>query len=185
MTIVDKLKAEEDNYLTITVYGNRSIFAYAYERSAYAFVKAVRGFKAKTLHNGDLNFNYITIGIPADKVEKYLRGKYPVKVDHPEDGMTIFVAQLPEHLFSEEEFQQWKSKVMQENKKKKISTPAVRPNDQTLSDSVPEAPANLPIPLTLNTIIQDVLEQQLNEYTPMMAFNYLSQLQKRLRNARI
>lgn len=71
MDIIEKLKAEEGNLQTITIYGGKGVFAYAYERSALALVMAVKPFQASLSYNRKLKQYYVTIGVPADKIKSY------------------------------------------------------------------------------------------------------------------
>lgn len=176
MTIVDKLKAEEGNLLSITVHGNKSIFANAYERSAFALIKTVKKLQTRVLYNDKLKMRYVAVGIPANNVEKYLKGAgYTVSVSHPDDGTTLYVAKLKEPLFSEEEFLEWKNDQL------------AKKADPGTTDVIPESVNKDKDQKSMlyESVINDILEQQLSEYTPMMALNYLSNLQKRIRDDRL
>lgn len=111
-TIIDKLKAEEGNLLTVKVYGNRGVFANAYERSAYAAWRHLK-FKPNVHRNRDAGTEYISIGIPNGKAEELLRKHFgEVEVQTAGDGTSTYTATLPLPLFTEEDFLQWKKGVI-------------------------------------------------------------------------
>lgn len=172
------------------VYGDKSIFAKAFERLAYAFTKAVMPCKTKVQHNNQLEMYYVSLGIPVRNIEQHLKDKgFDVSVSHPEDGTTVFTAKLKEPLFTEEEFLAWKGKLIAENKTAKENNVVVKEVIKEQSDTISHSDNDNSGAFTENTfykmIVDDILNQQLSEYTPMMALNYLSELQKRIRNERI
>lgn len=209
ISIKEKLKAEEENFQTITVYGDKGSFVHMYERSAMAFCKAVRPFKVRVQNNRDLGLRYVFVGIPADKIENYLKGRLEYKVDYPEEGAKIYVARLTAPIFSEEEYLQWKLSMIENYDREKTAKsgkkqtpankkdlPAASQHQTSLSekqDNTPDHIAGNPENIAesadkktafSNSILEEILTLQLSEYTPMKALNYLNSLQQRIRNAK-
>ena len=95
-------------------------------------------------------------------------------------------------MFNEEDFQVWKgiqianSQVWKE--KNKIATPSPKTNKQKtdiVSDSN-ETDTKIQERLAFcESILTDILEQQLANYTPMDAIIYLSNLQSKIRDERV
>lgn len=214
MTIIEKLKAEQGNLTTITLYEGKGIFVSAFERSAFALTLDVKTFEPNVFHNGQLKMKYISIGIPKKNIKQYL-AKYKYSTDEPEPDLKVYVVRLEKPLFTEDEFQKWKDSVIvnkfDENARKKgkkenpyiIDCKNVGKSDgnATVVDSTPvaatptpETPASTPVyippvqekPVTdcLDAVIDEILSIQIQDFSPMKALNYLSELQNRIRDAR-
>ena len=218
MGIIEKLKAEEGNLSTITIYEDKGIFAHAYERSAFALTLDVKTFEPNVAHNGTLKMKYISIGIPKKNIKQYL-AKYKYSTDEPEPDLTVYVVRLDKPLFTEEEFQKWKELVIvnkfDENARKQgkkenpyiIDCKNIGKSDDSQTAVTPssvstEAPALSPevAPVTeesgldsadrerlafLEGVASDILAIQVQDFSPMKALNYLSDLQNKIRtNAR-
>lgn len=221
MTIIEKLKAEQGNLTTITLYEGKGIFVNAFERSAFALTLDVKTFEPNVFHNGQLKMKYISIGIPKKNIKQYL-AKYKYSTDEPEPDLKVYVVRLEKPLFTEDEFQKWKDSVIvnkfDENARKKgkkenpyiIDCKNVGKSDgnATVVDSTsvaatptPETPALPPVipPMTetsslndadrermvfLDGVADDIMAVQIQDFSPMKALNYLSELQNRIRDAR-
>ena len=218
MDIIEKLKAEEGNLSTITIYEDKGIFAHAYERSAFALTLDVKTFEPNVAHNGTLKMKYISVGIPKASLKQYL-AKYKYSTDKPEEDLTVYVVRLDKPLFTEEEFQKWKELVIvnkfDENARKQgkkenpyiIDCKNIGKSDDSQTAVIPssvstEAPALSPevAPVTeesgldsadrerlafLEGVASDILAIQVQDFSPMKALNYLSDLQNKIRtNAR-
>lgn len=214
MTIIEKLKAEQGNFTTITLYEGKGIFVSAFERSAFALTLDVKTFEPNVFHNGQLKMKYISIGIPKKNIKQYL-AKYKYSTDEPEPDLKVYVVSLEKPLFTENEFQKWKDSVIvnkfDENARKKgkkenpyiIDCKNVGKSDgnATVVDSTPvaatltsETPTSTPVyippvqekPVTdcLDAVIDEILSIQIQDFSPMMALNYLSELQNKLRDAK-
>ena len=218
MDIIEKLKAEESNLSTITIYEDKGIFAHAYERSAFALTLDVKTFEPNDAHNGTLKMKYISVGIPKASLKQYL-AKYKYSTDKPEEDLTVYVVRLDKPLFTEEEFQKWKELVIvnkfDENARKQgkkenpyiIDCKNIGKSDDSQTAVTPssvstEAPALSPevAPVTeesgldsadrerlafLEGVASDILAIQVQDFSPMKALNYLSDLQNKIRtNAR-
>lgn len=218
MDIIEKLKAEEGNLSTITIYEDKGIFAHAYERSAFALTLDVKTFEPNVAHNGKLKMKYISVGIPKASLKQYL-AKYKYSTDKPEEYLTVYVVRLDKPLFTEEEFQKWKDLVIvnkfDENVRKQgkkenpyiIDCKNIGKSDDSQTAVTPssvstEAPALSPevAPVTegsgldsadrerlafLEGVASDILAIQVQDFSPMKALNYLSDLQNKIRtNAR-
>lgn len=214
MTIIEKLKAEQGNFTTITLYEGKGIFVSAFERSAFALTLDVKTFEPNVFHNGQLKMKYISIGIPKKNIKQYL-AKYKYSTDEPEPDLKVYVVRLEKPLFTEDEFQKWKDSVIvnkfDENARKKgkkenpyiIDCKNVDKSDgnATVVDSTPvaatltsETPTSTPVyippvqekPVTdcLDAVIDEILSIQIQDFSPMMALNYLSELQNKLRDAK-
>lgn len=218
MDIIEKLKAEEGNLSTITIYEDKGIFAHAYERSAFALTLDVKTFEPNVAHNGTLKMKYISVGIPKASLKQYL-AKYKYSTDKPEEDLTVYVVRLDKPLFTEEEFQKWKDLVIvnkfDENVRKQgkkenpyiIDCKNIGKSDDSQTAVTPssvstEAPALSPevAPVTeeseldsadrerlafLEGVASDILAIQVQDFSPMKALNYLSDLQNKIRtNAR-
>ena len=175
MTIEEKLKSEENNLLNIFIYANKGVFAYAYERSAYALIKSVKAFQVKVQYNRQLKMNYLSVGVNAKSITRYFEDKYKLTEEkfENEENLTVFKVELPLPLFSEEEFQKWKketvSRLTKENFQSYNHIPTM---EQTDHNSF------------YKSVIDDIMSQQLSNYTPMMAMTYLNELQQKIRNGR-
>ena len=218
MDIIEKLKAEEGNLSTITIYEDKGIFAHAYERSAFALTLDVKTFEPNVAHNGKLKMKYVSVGIPKASLKQYL-AKYKYSTDKPEEDLTVYVVRLDKPLFTEEEFQKWKELVIvnkfDENVRKQgkkenpyiIDCKNIGKSDDSQTAVTPssvstEAPALSPevAPVTeeseldsadrerlafLEGVASDILAIQVQDFSPMKALNYLSDLQNKIRtNAR-
>lgn len=218
MDIIEKLKAEEGNLSTITIYEDKGIFAHAYERSAFALTLDVKTFEPNVAHNGTLKMKYISVGIPKASLKQYL-AKYKYSTDKPEEDLTVYVVRLDKPLFTEEEFQKWKDLVIvnkfDENVRKQgkkgnpyiIDCKNIGKSDDSQTAVTPssvstEAPALSPevSPVTeesgldsadkerlafLEGVASEILAIQVQDFSPMKALNYLSDLQNKIRtNAR-
>ena len=218
MGIIEKLKAEEGNLSTITLYEGKGIFVSAFERSAFALTLDVKTFEPNVFHNGQLKMKYISIGIPKKNIKQYL-AKYKYSTDEPEPDLTVYVVRLDKPLFTEEEFQKWKESVIvnkfDENVRKQgkkenpyiIDCKNIGKSDDSQTAVIPssvstEAPALSPevAPVTeesgldnadrerlafLEGVASDILAIQVQDFSPMKALNYLSDLQNKIRtNAR-
>ena len=218
MDIIEKLKAEEGNLSTITIYEDKGIFAHAYERSAFALTLDVKTFEPNVAHNGTLKMKYISVGIPKASLKQYL-AKYKYSTDKTEEDLTVYVVRLDKPLFTEEEFQKWKELVIvnkfDENARKQgkkenpyiIDCKNIGKSDDSQTAVTPssvstEAPALRPevAPVTeesgldsadrerlafLEGVASDILAIQVQDFSPMKALNYLSDLQNKIRtNAR-
>jgi len=214
MTIIEKLKAEQGNFTTITLYEGKGIFVSAFERSAFALTLDVKTFDPNVFHNSQLKMKYISIGIPKKNIKQYL-AKYKYSTDEPEPDLKVYVVRLEKPLFTEDEFQKWKDSVIvnkfDENARKKgkkenpyiIDCKNVGKSDgnSTVVDSTPvaatltsETPTSTPAyippvqekPVTdcLDAVIDEILSIQIQDFSPMMALNYLSELQNKLRDAK-
>lgn len=218
MDIIEKLKAEEGNLSTITIYEDKGIFAHAYERSAFALTLDVKTFEPNVAHNGKLKMKYISVGIPKASLKQYL-AKYKYSTDKTEEDLTVYVVRLDKPLFTEEEFLKWKELVIvnkfDENVRKHgkkenpyiIDCKNIGKSDDSQTAVTPssvstEAPALSPevAPVTeesgldsadrerlafLEGVASDILAIQVQDFSPMKALNYLSDLQNKIRtNAR-
>lgn len=218
MDIITKLKAEEDNLTTITIYEDKGIFAHAYERSAFALTLDVKTFDPNVSHNGKLKMKYVSVGIPKASLKQYL-AKYKYSTDKPEADVVVYVVRLEKPLFTEEEFQKWKESVIVNKFDEKARRQGKRENPYiidcknigksddsqtavTPSSVSSETPALSPevAPVTeefgldnadkerlafLEGVASDILAIQVQDFSPMKALNYLSDLQNKIRtNAR-
>ena len=219
MDIITKLKAEEDNLTTITIYEDKGIFAHAYERSAFALTLDVKTFDPNVSHNGKLKMKYVSVGIPKASLKQYL-AKYKYSTDKPEADVVVYVVRLEKPLFTEEEFQKWKESVIvnkfdekarRQGKKgnpyiidcKNIgksddSQTAVTPSSSVSSETPAQSPEIAPVAnesgldnadkerlAFLEGVASDILAIQVQDFSPMKALNYLSDLQNKIRtNAR-
>ena len=218
MDIIEKLKAEEGNLSTITIYEDKGIFAHAYERSAFALTLDVKTFEPNVAHNGKLKMKYVSVGIPKASLKQYL-AKYKYSTDKPEEDLMVYVVRLDKPLFTEEEVQKWKDLVIvnkfDENVRKQgkkenpyiIDCKNIGKSDDSQTAVIPssvstEAPALSPevAPVTeesgldsadrerlafLEGVASDILAIQVQDFSPMKALNYLSDLQNKIRtNAR-
>lgn len=205
MTIVEKLKAEEGNFLSITIYRDRGLFVHAYERSAFALCLEVKAFQTKVNYNSVLKMKYISVGVPVNSIEKYI-SKYKFKTDELEENLKVYYIQLPLPLFSEEEFQKWKKEIIvadfDKNTRNGQSKPAIidcgKVGEKKEDESGNASPAVSPqTPASVapedkgqsktdafGDIIDDILAVQIQDFSPMMALNYLSELQNKLRDAK-
>lgn len=195
MSIIDKIKAENNNLDTIKIYGDKGIFVHAYEQSAYAMTKAVKVLQTKVQYNRQLKMQYVSVGLPEKSIAKCLMDAgLNFGETKPEEDVTLYEVRLDSPLFTEDEFLTWKRQLIEkeaatQNKNKQEDT------DSNTENMVPaEVPSEEPKENVCKTdvfhqsvmsIMEDILSLQLADYTPMMALNYLSQLQKQIRDERI
>ena len=104
MTIIEKLKLEENNFLSVRVYGNKGVFANAYERSAYAIHKLF-GTKPNVHFNSKLNTYYISVGIVNKQAKEKLESKFKeLDVTNSDEGHTLYMANFSTSMFNEDKF---------------------------------------------------------------------------------
>ena len=161
MSIIEKLQREDDNAMHIFLYANKGVFANAYEKSAYSLIKSGFQMKTNVSYNRKLKQHYVSIGLPVDKVEQYLEGKFKYTKTSTNND-TVYEITLPMSIFSEEEYESWKKSLLFNKEKATV---------------IPSSDCN-------NDVIQSILNLSLADISPMEAMNFLNKIQQQLRHER-
>lgn len=195
MTIKEKLKAEEGNYSSIVMYGDRSDWIHVYERSAYAFTKLIRKYKVAVQIPKNGGMSYCHIGFPKTALDTILRQFNSTK-DCPDEKTTVWVIRIDSDTFTEQEFQTWKrvetiEQARQQGSKepaKGSEAPDPAPRQQNGGTEEPspeetESPVAASLPEEAEKameIIDEIRALDLSQLSPWMALNYLVETKKRI-----
>ena len=191
MTYIERLQNEKANlYGHIFMYEDGSKFVRALERSAYMFCQVFKPFTTVTSNNKEYGA-YVYIGFNKEQLERFT--SHPDYVyDKKVDG-TVTIHTLTRKTpmdFPEEEYIRWKDKALAaKDKKPQKEASSVPENVHARQDEHPQestpASAETTADAATSLIIADIMSQQLSNYTPMQALNYLNSLQERIRHERI
>lgn len=173
MTFNERLNAEKQNLSgTIFLYEDGSMFVRAMERSAFMFCQVFRFLVPVIRNNRDYGGPYASVGFPKEKLSEYT-GQDGYSYQKQEDGSVTTHVLTPVDTtgfaFPEEEFLRWKNSAIAAKGKAKTATMPTTPETPVVSDTVQQ-------------IISDIMRQNLADYTPMKALNYLNTLQERIRH---
>ncbi len=188
ITFIERLQNEKANLGgNIVMYEDGSEFIKAYERSAFMLCNVFKPMEPLVLNNKEYGGPYIKIGFPKNKISTYIC--HPDYDYHKNDEGKVIVHTLIRKVpidFPENGFLKWKDNAVV------LRNSGVKKGNRMtgIDKSIPlkeEAPG-----YSLQTtdcrdskykhIINDIMAQQLSNYTPMLALNYLNSLQERIKN---
>lgn len=189
MKFIERLQNEKKNLTgNIVMYEDASKFIKVYERSAFMFVLTFKPMEALVYNNKEYGGPYVMMGFPKNSISSYINHS-DFTYSKKEEGNLLIHTLIRKNPtdFPEEKYNEWKNKAIeanlhkQENKQEKNEVQS----SVTTQDSIQETPDNTPNNGTdykIKAIIDDIMSQQLSNYTPMQALNYLNSLQERIKN---
>lgn len=183
MTFKERIDNEKDNLTKIVLYNDRGLFFNLVERSAYAFCTRIKPFKVHVKTVKGLDAPFVSIGVPVEKKEEYLKDLAVTKDD---SGNVIALLTEP---VDENAFQAWKKHIIEQ---KKIEA-AAKATQSTIPDGsvhadAPEIPQNgnqNNDVAAIRECLQDIRQLNLASMTPMEAMLYLNTLQNKVKNINI
>ena len=188
MTFIERLNNEKTNLDgDIFMYEDGSEFIKAFERSAYMLCRSFKPMEPLVYNNKEYGGMYVKIGYSKKSVEKYT--SHPdYDYSRQEDGDLIIhrLKRKQPMDFPEDDYAEWKNKAVaskSECKEKGGRRSPIVPNTTMVEEPVHEPEPS--INAEAKIILADILAQQLSNFTPMQALNYLNSLQERIRNAGI
>lgn len=189
MKFIERLQNEKKNLTgNIIMYEDASKFIKVYERSAFMFVLTFKPMEALVYNNKEYGGPYVMIGFPKNSISSYINHS-DFTYSKKEEGNLLIHTLIRKNPtdFPEEKYNEWKNKAIeanlqkQENKQRKNEIQS----SVTTQDSIQETPDDTPNNGTdykIKAVIGDIMSQQLSNYTPMQALNYLNSLQERIKN---
>ncbi len=189
MKFIERLQNEKKNLTgDIVMYEDASKFIKVYERSAFMFVLTFKPMEALVYNNKEYGGPYVMMGFPKNSISSYINHS-DFTYSKKEEGNLLIHTLIRKNPtdFPEEKYNEWKNKAIeanlqkQENKQRKNEVQS----SVTTQDSIQETPDDTPNNGTdykIKAVIDDIMSQQLSNYTPMQALNYLNSLQERIKN---
>lgn len=189
MKFIERLQNEKKNLTgNIIMYEDASKFIKVYERSAFMFVQTFKPMEALVYNNKEYGGPYVMMGFPKNSISSYINHS-DFTYSKKEEGNLLIHTLIRKNPtdFPEEKYNEWKNKAIeanlqkQENKQRKNEVQS----SVTTQDSIQETPDDTPNNGTdykIKAVIDDIMSQQLSNYTPMQALNYLNSLQERIKN---
>ena len=189
MKFIERLQNEKKNLTgNIIMYEDASKFIKVYERSAFMFVLTFKPMETLVYNNKEYGGPYVMMGFPKNSISSYINHS-DFTYSKKEEGNLLIHTLIRKNPtdFPEEKYNEWKNKAIeanlqkQENKQRKSEVQS----SVTTQDSIQETPDNTPNNGTdykIKAVIDDIMSQQLSNYTPMQALNYLNSLQERIKN---
>lgn len=180
MTYLEKISIEKNNSHEIRLYPEGSLFLNAFEKSAYAFCYHIKAFKVNVKTLKSLTTPFVSIGFPTSKKDEYLKG-YTTKNEND-----CIVIQLDEQI-DEKDFQKWKASIIEEynlknkNQENYENKNLLETQKATSFNERMEENVNL----SLRMFVKEIKELNLAMMTPMDSLNFLSDLQKRIKNSNL
>lgn len=174
MSYKERLALEENNTNQIFLFNDGPLFYALLERSAYVFHTRIKPFKVQVKTLKSVDHPFVSIGVPADKVNNYLEGMTVEKDDHG-----IICAKLDEPI-NEMAFKAWKNHILEQKQ-------LTQANEKYIPDI-----NNIFIPNNAYSdiaVAMDCLKeiQTLNiaSMTPMETMLYLNNLQEKLKKIKL
>ena len=189
MEFIERLKNEKTNITgNIVMYEDASEFIKVYERSAFMLGQTFKPMEALVYNNKEYGGPYVKVGFPKKSISSYISHPDFTYSKKEEGNLCIhtLIRKQPAD-FPEEKFAEWKNKAIeanlqkQENRQKKDEV-TTRVTTQDTVEETPDNTQNTGINYQMKVILDDIMSQQLSNYTPMQALNYLNSLQERIRN---
>ena len=179
MTFKERIDNEKDNLTKIVLYNDRGLFFNLVERSAYAFCTRIKPFKVHVKTLKDLKDPFVSIGVPVEKKEEYLKD---LAVTTDDNGNITALLKEP---IDEKAFQAWKKHVIEQKEKENVA--------KAQQDISPANSEDQDKPEIRNDCIDPVIRQCLQELkalniasmTPMEAMIYLNSVQQKLKDVDI
>lgn len=189
MEFIERLKNEKTNITgNIVMYEDASKFIKVYERSAFMLVQTFKPMEALVYNNKEYGGPYVMMGFPKNSISSYINHSDFTYSKKEEGNILIHTLIRKDPTdFPEEKYNEWKNKAIeanlkkQENKQKKNEVQSSVTTQDSIQETTDETPNN-GTDYKIKAVIDDIMSQQLSNYTPMQALNYLNSLQERIRN---
>lgn len=175
MTYKERIDREKDNLTSIILHSDGGLFYNLYERSAYTFHTRIKPFKVHVKTLKALSSPYVTIGVPASKINDYLNG-LELSKDNPE----YLVATLKEPI-DENSFRSWKKHFIEQKEieKTKDNNPVFNSQDDCQEESSIKQDEKLSL---IRSCFQEIKTLNLASMTPMEAMLFLNNFQMKIKN---
>lgn len=186
MEFNERLKYEQTNTSgDIVMYEDGSEFIKAFERSAFMLCRCFKPMEPLVYNNKEYGGMYVKVGYSKKSVARYT--SHPDYDYSKKDDNGVIIHRLTRKQgmeFPEEDFSRWKEKAIADKREKKDREKADATGTRNADAVVPEQ-VSPSASSWEKLLISDIMAQQLSNYTPMMALNYLNSLQERIRNERL
>lgn len=170
------------------MYEDGSEFIKVYERSAFMLGQTFKPMEALIYNNKEYGGPYVKVGFPKKRISAYISHPDFTYSKKEEGNLLIHTLIRKDPTdFPEEKYNEWKNKAIEANLKKQDNKQKKNEvqSSVTTQDSIQETPDDTPNNGTdykIKAVIDDIMSQQLSNYTPMQALNYLNSLQERIKN---
>lgn len=189
MEFIERLQSEKKNLTgNIVMYEDASKFIKVYERSAFMLGLTFKPMEALVYNNKEYGGPYVMMGFPKNSISSYINHSDFTYSKKEEGNLLIHTLIRKDPTdFPEEKYNEWKNKAIEANLKKRENKQKINEGQSsvTTQDSIQYTPDDTPNNGTdykIKAVIDDIMSQQLSNYTPMQALNYLNSLQERIKN---
>lgn len=185
MEFVERLNNEKENLTgNIFMYEDGSGFIKVFERSAYMLCQAFKPMEALVYNNKDYGGLYVKIGFPKNSLSNYTHHPdYDYTKTEQEKVIVHTLKRKTSFSFPEDKFIEWKNRSIAKKNDKQEKIIELPEREKDTSVIINENSRRKERQALL--IIDDIMSQQLSNYTPMQALNYLNSLQERIRNEKL
>ena len=164
MTIRERLEKEKDNLTKIILFYDRGLFYNCVEKSAYAFHTQIKPFKIHVKTLKGFEEPYISLGVPADKIDSYLQG-YEFEKDENDNIIARLRKPIDTNVFL-----LWKQNIITKHDD-------VKKNKQISNQKEDE--------IIISQCLHEIKTLNIASMTPMEAMNVLNNLHQRIKNISI
>ena len=179
MTFKDRIDNEKDNLTKIVLYNDRGLFFNLVERSAYAFCTRIKPFKVHVKTLKDLKDPFVSIGVPVEKKEEYLKD---LAVTTDDNGNITALLKEP---IDEKAFQAWKKHVIEQKEKENVAKAQQDISPANSEDHDKPEIRNDGINPVIRQCMQELKALNIASMTPMEAMIYLNSVQQKLKDVDI
>ena len=164
MTIRERLEKEKDNLTKIILFYDRGLFYNCVEKSAYAFHTQIKPFKVHVKTLKGIEEPYISLGVPADKIDSYLQG-YEFEKDENDNIIARLRKPIDKNVFL-----LWKQNMITKHGD-------VKKNKEISNQKEDE--------IIISQCLHEIRTLNIASMTPMEAMNVLNNLHQRIKNISI
>ena len=164
MTIRERLEKEKDNLTKIILFYDRGLFYNCVEKSAYAFHTQIKPFKIHVKTLKGFEEPYISLGVPADKIDSYLQG-YEFEKDENDNIIARLRKPIDTNVFL-----LWKQNMIAKHSDVK--------KDKEISNQKEDE-------IIISQCLHEIKTLNIASMTPMEAMNVLNNLHQRIKNISI
>lgn len=164
MTIRERLEKEKDNLTKIILFYDRGLFYNCVEKSAYAFHTQIKPFKIHVKTLKGYEEPYISLGVPADKINSYLQG-YEFEKDENDNIIARLKKPIDKNVFL-----LWKQNMIAKHGD-------VKKNKEISNQKEDE--------IIISQCLHEIRTLNIASMTPMEAMNVLNNLHQRIKNISI
>lgn len=179
MTFKERIDNEKDNLTKIVLYNDRGLFFNLVERSAYAFCTRIKPFKVHVKTLKDLKDPFVSIGVPVEKKEEYLKD---LAVTTDDNGNITALLKEP---IDEKVFQAWKKHVIEQKGKENVAKAQQDISPANSEDQDKPEIRNDGINPVIRQCMQELKALNIASMTPMEAMIYLNSVQQKLKDVDI